>query len=131
MMGGDVDIGIRQVCRGYGDPHVGMGIEISSPRQPWTLPWIWGSIPTAAAAAVQCMLLLYGVGMGIQVPSPRQTWILVQKKCGGGLGTETGHAWMEGDGDKIYRSLVATFAFALCLQCFDAVGWAAGRASGL
>jgi len=25
---------------GYG---VGMGIEIPSPRQPWTLPWVWGS----------------------------------------------------------------------------------------
>ena len=23
------------------------------------------------------------------------------------------------------------FEFGLCLQCFDAVGWAAGRASGL
>jgi len=23
------------------------------------------------------------------------------------------------------------FIFSLCLQCFDAVGWAAGRASGL
>jgi len=22
---------------------MGMGIEIPSPRQPWTLPWIWGS----------------------------------------------------------------------------------------
>jgi len=42
--------GILQVCCGYEDPHrdrhgygVGMGKEIPSPRQPWTLPWVWGS----------------------------------------------------------------------------------------
>jgi len=28
----------------------------------------------------------------------------------------------------VFISLLATF---FCLQCFDAVGWAAGRASGL
>ena len=27
--------------------------------------------------------------------------------------------------------IVFRFGFAECLQCFDAVGWAAGRASGL
>ena len=27
--------------------------------------------------------------------------------------------------------VVVVVAVALCLQCFDAVGWAAGRASGL
>ena len=37
-----------QVCRGDRDPHgygyvVGMGREIPSPRQPWTLPWVWRS----------------------------------------------------------------------------------------
>ena len=31
-----------------------------------------------------------------------------------------------------YYLHILTIAFsALCLQCFDAVGWAAGRASGL
>ena len=27
--------------------------------------------------------------------------------------------------------LLFTYMFVYCLQCFDAVGWAAGRASGL
>ena len=33
---------------------------------------------------------------------------------------------------RIIDTIVAIiFAFSACLQCFDAVGWAAGRASGL
>ena len=27
--------------------------------------------------------------------------------------------------------VISSVSFILCLQCFDAVGWAAGRASGL
>ena len=30
-----------------------------------------------------------------------------------------------------FYKIIISFVLALCLQCFDAVGWAAGRASGL
>jgi len=74
----------------YGDPHgdshwygygVGMGIEIPSPRQPWTLPCVWGSpwgsplvwvwsgygdrnsVPMAALDSAVCMGIPIGMGM--------------------------------------------------------------------
>jgi len=31
----------------------------------------------------------------------------------------------------LLRALTATVVMSFCLQCFDAVGWVAGRASGL
>jgi len=31
----------------------------------------------------------------------------------------------------IHHIMLSNCVFSLCLQCFDAVGWAAGRASGL
>jgi len=31
----------------------------------------------------------------------------------------------------LLRALTATVVTSFCLQCFDAVGWVAGRASGL
>ena len=34
-------------------------------------------------------------------------------------------------GEHISRTTRPIFIIPLCLQCFDAVGWAAGRASGL
>jgi len=30
-----------------------------------------------------------------------------------------------------FSALIFAFSALICLQCFDAVGWAAGRASGL
>jgi len=39
--------------------------------------------------------------------------------------TERFQVGEEGDAAECYVSIV------ICLQCFDAVGWAAGRASGL
>jgi len=34
--------GNSRSAMGMGIP-MGMGIEIPSPQQPWTLPWVWGS----------------------------------------------------------------------------------------
>jgi len=33
--------------------------------------------------------------------------------------------------DGFFMLISAVIAFSCCLQCFNAVGWAAGRASGL
>ena len=32
---------------------------------------------------------------------------------------------------SVYKLVIFLATFTKCLQCFDAVGWAAGRASGL
>jgi len=50
---------------------VGTGIEIPSPRQPWTLPWVWDPHGDRDPHGYG-----YVVGLGIEIPSPRQPWTL-------------------------------------------------------
>ena len=38
---------------------------------------------------------------------------------------------ISGERQMVWQKVVECAFSALCLQCFDAVGWAAGRASGL
>jgi len=54
------------------------------------------------------------------------------------LGRETGecvrcalYSFFSVDFNQVFRALISILCLILCLQCFDAVGWAAGRASGL
>jgi len=40
--------------------------------------------------------------------------------------------WATDDsGSALLKNYILTLNHALCLQCFDTVGWVAGRASGL
>jgi len=65
---------------------MGMGIEIPSPHQPWTLPWVCGSpcvwygdrnsVHTSALDSAVGMWLPMCMGMGIEIPSPHQPWTL-------------------------------------------------------
>ena len=57
-------------------------------------------------AAYYCAITLISVGFGDFVPG-------------------------YGDGIRSCANFILILCFVFCLQCFDAVGWAAGRASGL